>query len=306
MTAPEAMNVAVVGLGPMGMHHVRAMADVPGVKLTAVADVDRAKAEDTAKAFNCRALYDASDVPGLAEAAVIATPPECHAQTAVPLLRAGIHCLIEKPLAMSEGDCAAIMDAAAAGMAVVGVGHIERFNPALEALMAQRIPAEAIRSITVRRFSPVGGRYVALDVVLDMMIHDLDIVLALKPKDLVSTVGYGSFAEHAKATLLFKDRSHAELSVARQSQTPMRELTLRTENHDYTLDFSAKTVARRAHGDGPMEMLPVTNHDALRAELADFIHAARSGASPRVTPVQAMPSLRAAWAIQDEMRGCQA
>jgi predicted dehydrogenase len=293
------MRVAVVGLGPMGMHHVRAMADIPGARLTAVVDIDRGRADDTAKTFNCLGLYSTEELIGAADAAVIATPPEHHA-AALPLLRGGIHCLIEKPLAMNEGDCAAIMTAAAAGNSTVAVGHVERFNPAFDALLAENIPPAAIQAMRVQRLSPAGGRPVATDVVSDMMIHDIDIVLALKGNDLVSTVGYGSLAEHASATLLFRDRAVAEITAHRKAETRVRTLELKTAAHTYVLDFMARTLTK----DGAAR--PVTERDALRAEIGDFLGAVRAKSAPRVTAEHALNAMRATWAILDEMRGCQA
>lgn len=290
----------------MGMHHVRANADLVASKLVAVVDVNRARADDTAQKFGCAAHYDVRHLIGSVDAVTIATPPEFHAATAIPLLEMGIPCLIEKPLAMTPGDCAAIIAAAAKTKAVVAVGHVERFNPATEALMAENIPSASIRSISVKRFSPAGGRAVAVDVVSDMMIHDLDIVLALKGRELVSTAAYGALADHARATLKFADGAEAVVQSNRKADERVRELVLQTANHEYRLDFMGKAVTKRDLPSGQTANLPVHDHDALRAEIADFLTAVKTGQPPRVTPAQALSAMNAAWAILDEMRGCQA
>jgi len=289
MTAPTPMRIAVVGLGPMGMHHVRAMADVAGARLVAVADVDRARADETATAFNCRALYNAADLVGVIDAAVIATPPEHHAAAAVPLLNAGIACLVEKPLAMSEADCTAII--AAAKNTPVSVGQIERFNPATETLFAAGIAPADIRAIDVRRHSPASGRQVPVDVVSDMMIHDLEIVLALKQSPVVSVAAKGVSDDWATAELTFADGATARLSANRKAEARIRELKLRTAKDAFHLDFMARTVTKN---DAP---LPVHLHDALRAEIADVLDAARHKTKPRVSAYEAREAMRVAWRI---------
>lgn len=307
MFTPAAeLRTGVVGLGPMGMHHVRAAADMPDTKLVAVVDVDRARADATASAFNCKALYDAAALVGEVDVATIATPPEFHAAAAVPLLNAGIACLIEKPLAMTEGDCAEILAAATKGNAVVAVGHVERFNPATEALLSEKISPAAIQSIAVRRFSPASGRQVPVDVVSDMMIHDLDIVLVLKGHDLTSTTGYGVAAHYAQTMLTFADGTRADLKADRQANERVRELQMITTTHDYLLDFMNRTVAKQNRATLQTAMLPIQNHDALRAEIADFLWAVRNSHAPRVTAQHALTTMRVAWAILDEMKGCQA
>lgn len=288
------MRVGVVGLGPMGMHHVRAMDDVPGATLTAVADVDRARADETAKSFNCRALYNASDLVGLIDAAVIATPPEFHAAAAMPLLNAGIACLVEKPLAMTEADCTAII--AAAKNTPVGVGQIERFNPATEALFAAGINPAEIRSIDVLRHSPAAGRQVPVDVVSDMMIHDLEIVLALKQSAVTKVSAKGMVDDWATADLVFTDGTTAHLSANRKAETRVRELTLQTANDAFHLDFMARSVVKNGAA------LPVQAHDALRAEIADLLNAARHQTKPRVSAAEAREAMRVAWRILETIK----
>lgn len=293
MTAP--LRLAVVGLGPMGLHHARAIADVPGARLCAVADTDRARADAAAHEFACCAVHDARELVGTVDAAIIATPPASHAAVAVPLLNAGIACLVEKPLALSDADCAAIT--AAAAHAVVAVGHIERFNPATEALFAAGLDGAAIRALTARRFSPAAGRQVPVDVVSDMMIHDLDIVLALKNSPVVALTAEGVPDAHATATLRFTDGSTASLAADRKAASRVRELLLDTAAGPVRLDFMARTVMRGAAS------LPVTAHDALRAEIGDFVRAAATGGAPRVGAAAAAAAMGVARAILAAMRG---
>jgi predicted dehydrogenase len=287
----------------MGLHHVRAAVDMADAKLIAVVDVDRARADETAQAFQCRAFYSASDLVGLVDAVTIATPPGFHAAAAVPLLRAGISCLIEKPLALNEADCLSIIQAAKTTNAIIAVGQVERFNPATESLLAANITPSDIRKIDVRRLSPAGGRQVAVDVVSDMMIHDIEIVLDLK-RTAVSTVrAEGDIADWATAELTFADGTSAHLTAHRKAETRVRELELQTAACSYHLDFMARTVTRTTNGIS--EALAVHEHDALRAEIGDFLDAVRAKSKPRVDADEALNAMRVAWQILKAIGGPQ-
>lgn len=290
----------------MGLNHVRAMADISQAQLAAVVDVDRARADDTAKQFNCAAFYETRDVLGKADAVIVATPPETHAAVSAPFLEAGIPCLIEKPLAMTPADCAVIMDAAAKKNTCVAVGHVERFNPAVETLLAEKISASEIQTITARRMAPAGGRIVPVDIVSDMMIHDLDIVLALMGNNVTAVSGYGDPQNRSQAEVKFAGGGTAKLIADRKAPERVRDLTLTTAKYEYRLDFMARTVIKTDRTTQHTENLTVTPHDALRAEIGNFITAAQTGVAARVTPSQALSAMRVAWEILDRMRGCQA
>jgi predicted dehydrogenase len=301
MTAHSKMlRTAVVGLGPMGMHHVRAAADMENTKLVAVVDIDHDRADEAAKTFQCLAFYNVTELVGLVDAVTIATPPAFHAVAAVPLLDAGINCLIEKPLAMTEADCLGIIQAAGKNPVVVGVGQVERFNPATEALFAANIPSHDIRRIDVQRLSPAGGRQVPVDVVSDMMIHDLEIVLALKKSEVVAVVAQGVLDDWAKAELTFADGTSARLMANRKADTRIRDLALHTTQGDYHLDFMGRTVTHTTHG--ITHNLNVSEHDALRAEVSDFLAAVRTNTNPRVTAQHALRAMRVAWRIIEAIK----
>ncbi len=282
---PSHLRTAVVGLGPMGMHHVRAAADMAHTKLVAVVDIDRSLATQTAQQFQCHALFDAADLVGMVDAVTIATPPEFHAAAAIPLLNARIACLIEKPLALNEADCAAIVQAATKTNTPVAVGHIERFNPATEALFAAGVRGADIKSITVERLSPAAGRQVPVDVVSDMMIHDLEIVLALKNCDVVSVTASGMRDDWATAVLKFSDGTTADLRTSRKADERKRRLVLQTTQGEYQLDFMARQLSHITSN--ARTVVAVHEHDALRGEIADFLAAVRTKAGPRITANQA-------------------
>lgn len=300
---PVPARHAVIGLGPMGLNHVRAMGDIVGARLVAVVDLDAAKANDTARAFHCEAVRDIRELPGRIDTATVATPPEFHAAVALPLLRAGIPCLIEKPLAMTPADCSAIIAAARDAGVCVAVGHVERFNPAVEALLALGLAPASIRTMTAHRLAPAGGRHVAVDIVSDMMVHDLDVVLALKPDEVAGVSGVGETRTHAHAGLSFADGATASLQADRKADARTRTLVVETADGAYHLDFMARTL-RYLSGDGAtVRDIPVVARDALRAEIADFLDAARSARAPRVDAAQALRAMRVAWRILERMDG---
>jgi predicted dehydrogenase len=275
----------------MGLNHVRAYADLPSAKLVCVVDIERTRADKTAKEFSCDALYDARDLIDRVDAVTIATPPEFHAATAVVLLKAGIACLIEKPLALTDTDCRAIVDAAESSKTVVAVGHVERFNPAAETLMAQGLTGPSISSISVERLSPATGRQMPVDVVSDMMIHDLDVVLALKGCDVVDVTASGGPESHVSATLNFSDGTTARLTANRKAEARRREMTLTTTTGNYVLDFMARTVTCAGQN------VLVRPHDALRAEIGDFLTAVQTKSTPRVTAPEALAAMHVVWRI---------
>ncbi len=293
------MRVAVVGLGPMGMHHVRAANDLLAVKLVAVVDLKKDHAEEIAKQFGCVGFDTVDSLIGAVDAVIIATPPEAHAATAIPLLNVGIPCLIEKPLALTQADCQAIIAAAAKTKAVVAVGHVERFNPAAEALLAEGINSADITGLDVKRFSPAGGRQVAVDVVSDMMIHDLDVVLALKDSDVLSVDAVGEIDDHATAELGFADGTSATVAANRKADSRVRELTFSTPDYDYKLDFMGRAASKTDRNTSAAQALDLQDRDALRAEIADFLSAVKTKQTPRVTPEHALKSLQVAWRILD-------
>lgn len=291
------LKIAVVGLGPMGMHHVRAIKDLSGAVLTAVVDLVSTRAQETAQAFNCAALTRAEDLIGVADAVVIATPPEAHRDAAIPLMKAGIACLVEKPLAMSEQDCVEILSAAESAGVVAAVGHIERFNPATEALFAENLESGDIGSIRVKRFSPASGRQVPVDVVSDMMIHDLEILIALKGDNISSITARGQIEDWAHAQISFADGTTADVSTNRKADVRERVLSMETRRGIYDLDFMNRTLKRC--GATGTQIIGVLEQDALRAEQRDFIKAIRTRTSPRVTPRSALRAMRVAWKILD-------
>src|SRR5205823_5301239 len=182
------LRVAVVGVGHVGRHHARILAALPGVELVAVVDKNRDLAAEIATANGTRAVVDYREIAGHVDAVTIAVPTELHCELAVPFLRAGIPVLVEKPIARSVEEADAMIAAASRAKVAFAVGHTERFNPAVA---ASRPFLPDPRFIEAHRLGTFPERSLDIDVVFDLMIHDLDIVLSVvdSPIDSIDAVG---------------------------------------------------------------------------------------------------------------------
>ncbi len=277
--SPNKPRVAVVGLGRMGLHHVRACADVDAVDLVAVSDQQAAVAHQVAQDFTCTAITNINDLVGQIDMAVIAVSTRQHCAVARPLLKAGIACLIEKPIAVDDTEAHAIIEAADAGGAALAIGHIERFNPTIIALrkaVSDKIKdGHAVTRFSTRRLNLPSPRTYDVDAVLDLMIHDLDLMALFLKSDVVSvTVTPNPTTEDIAAHLTLGDQSTAQLEVSRVADTQHRDLILDLGASDidtsqYRIDFAAKTVVEIQNG--TETNLKVDDSDALRAQLRAFV-----------------------------------
>ena len=290
------MRFGVIGAGVMGRNHLRTLKAMQDVTLAAVADADAKIGAEAAQEFGCAHLPVDAFI-GHVDAAVIAAPTTLHAALAVPLLKAGIHCLVEKPLAATRVDCESIIGAAQAGNAVLQVGHIERFNPAIETLLASKIPTTAMQRIAARRFNPGSARIKDVDVVVDLMVHDIDAVLALKREVEVTKVVARGNADECEAMLMFADGAAANLVASRVTTERVRELHVAVPDGVLEVNYLARVV-RFKHGDHYHDMPNVRGGEPLANELADFVKCIREKLTPRVTGADGLAAMDAAWRIQ--------
>jgi len=239
------LHVAVVGVGRMGLHHVRTYRKLPQAKLVAVVDADLERAQEIAEEFHCHAYACVADLltahPDL-HAVSVATPTQHHLPAATPLLQHGIACLIEKPLASTSAQANQLVALAETHHAILQVGHTERFNPAVRAVAAMGIPP---RFIEVRRVSPMTFRSLDVGVVMDLMIHDLDIVLMLARSPLVQVqaVGVNVLGKHedvANARLVFANGCVADITASRLALKTERKMRLFSEAAYVSLDYQTR------------------------------------------------------------------
>ncbi len=286
------MKLAIIGAGVMGRNYLRA-AKAAGIPIAFITDANRDAAEAAGAEYGCAVNLDpqAADM----DAAVVAVPTAFHAAVALPLLKAGVSCLVEKPFVAREDEGRAVIDAAAKANVVLQVGHIERFNPGMEALAACAVDPAAITSLTARRMGPASARVTDITVVLDLMVHDLDIVLALKPLPVVKVTATGT-ADHAVAHLTFSDGATASLTASRTSPDRIRTLDVATGASHYHLDYIAKSLLigdASAHN-----AAKAFTGDALGAELAHFVACIKNRNTPRVTGDTALAVMTVAWQIE--------
>ncbi|MDA1092757.1 MAG: Gfo/Idh/MocA family oxidoreductase [Acidobacteria bacterium] len=303
-------RVAVVGAGHFGRHHARVLAALSGVDLTAVVDIDPARAKATAEAVGTRFACDVMSLDGQVDAVTLAVPTAMHHAVALPLLERGISVLIEKPIARSVAEADELIAAAAASGAVLAVGHAERFNPAVAvALPLVRSP----RFIEVHRIGAFPGRSLDIDVVFDLMIHDLDIILTAVGSDVVSVEAVGvpvltDRADIANARLRFETGCIANLTASRISREQIRKLRFFQQDAYISVDCAEQEVEgwRVTRGSGSVPTieggkLDVPRGEPLALELADFVAAVSGGRRPLVDGVAGRRALALAERVAHAM-----
>jgi predicted dehydrogenase len=304
------LRLAVIGVGHLGRHHARILASLPGVQLVAVVDKNRPRAEEIAAAAGTSALSDVSELAGQIDAVTVAVPTELHHDIAMPFLRAGVPVLVEKPMARTLAEADAMVDAAAATGLTLAVGHTERFNPAVET--ARGLLADP-RFIEVHRLGTFPERSLDIDVVFDLMIHDLDVVLSIVPAEVESIEAVGvpvltGRVDIANARLRFTNGCIANLTASRISRDRVRKIRFFQPAAYVSVDYAAQKVEmwRLTKGDGVMPSIqggdvPVREEEPLKRELEDFVDAVRNRRTPLVSGQQGRRALALAQQITDRM-----
>ena len=294
--------VAVVGAGVFGQNHLRVLEQSGRAELVAVVDRDRARAEQAGRRFRCAAVEDLGELKGKVEAAVVAVPTQAHAEVGCRLLEAGIDVLVEKPITPDLASARRLIQAAEAGARILQAGHLERFNPAVMALKRNtRLPL----FFEVHRLSVFTPRSLDIDVVLDLMIHDLDIVLDLVgqvPQE-IRAAGISVLSgkvDIANVRLAFPGGCVANLTASRVSTERVRKLRLFQPGQYVSLDYSRQeaVVFQVAEGRQIVSgLLPVEKAEPLALELEGFLDAVETRCQPLVTGAEACRALEVALAI---------
>ncbi|MBM3286101.1 MAG: Gfo/Idh/MocA family oxidoreductase [Candidatus Eisenbacteria bacterium] len=240
----EPLPVAIVGCGHLGTYHARVYARTPGCRVVAVVDSDPHKAQKLAAELSCDALQTIDSLPGRVAAASIATPTTTHEEVALPLLAGGVDLLIEKPLAADSAAGARVVAAARKAGRTLAVGQIERCNPAFLVARRELRTPQFIESHRLATFVP---RSLDVDVILDLMIHDLDLVLSLvqSPVEAIDAVGVSVItdgADIANARLRFADGRVANLTASRVSRQRMRKIRFFERSRYVSIDLNARKV----------------------------------------------------------------
>ena len=304
----EPIPVGVVGVGHLGRHHARLYADLPEARLVAVADRDIERARAVAAEFGCEAFADASALAGRVAAASVATPTVHHREAALTLLSAGADVLVEKPIAGSLADADAILAAAEAAGRLVMVGHTERFNPAITALSRA---VDAPRFVEIHRLAGFTARSTDVDVLLDLMIHDLDLLLWLDGSDVTSVDAVGVAAltdkvDIANARVRFASGCVANVTASRISAEKLRRIRIFQARTYIGCDTGERKVERFRLVIGPdkkpaiqRDLLPVDDGEPLRLELAAFLAAVATRQPPALSGLAGRRALELALRVRD-------
>jgi predicted dehydrogenase len=303
------MRVGVIGVGHLGQHHARIYGAMDGVELVGVADLNHARAEEIAAKYGGLAFSDARELVDQVDAVSVAVPTTVHVDVAAPFLERRKAVLVEKPLAASVADADRLIEIAARHGALLAAGHTERFNPAVE---AARPLIQNPRFIEVHRLGTFPERSLDIDVIFDLMIHDLDILLALVRSEVVSVEAVGVHVltprtDIANARIRFESGCIANLTASRISRDRVRKIRFFQHSTYVSIDYAAREVEvyRLTPQDGRPVIeggrLPVADDEPLRRELADFVEAARTGRQPGVTGREGRDALALATLVAERM-----
>lgn len=308
----ERLPVGLAGVGVMGQHHARLLSGIPEAKLAGIADLNRAKADELAAKYGAQGFASIEAFPPEVQAVVLATPTPAHYEMAKALLSRGRHVFVEKPLTEKVEQAEELIALAQNKGLVLQVGHIERFNPAVQEMVRH---ANDPAFIQADRLGPFDPRVAHVGVVLDLMIHDLDIVLALM-RDKVTgldAVGGRIFSDHediAKVTLRFSRGGRADLTASRASLKKHRKIRVFQKDAYMSLDYADKSLQIVRKKDGPLRsVLDLSVHhpkievrDALESELKHFISCVKGGKAPIVSGQHGRDALELALEVRRAMK----
>jgi predicted dehydrogenase len=294
--------MAVVGAGEFGRHHVRVIRQSPRAELGAVADINSVRASEAASGAGCEALTDARELAGKVDAAIVAVPTSAHAGVGCALLEAGIDVLVEKPIAPDLAAADRLIQSAQANGRILQVGHLERFNPAVIALQKiARLPL----FFEIHRLNLFSPRGLDVDVILDLMIHDIDILLSLVGSEIEEIRAAGisiltSKVDIANVRLQFHGGCVANLTASRVSTERVRKLRLFQPHQYISLDYGRQDGAVFSVGADrqiSFEQLPVEKAEPLALQFEAFLDAVETRQPPKLSGRAGRLNLEVALAI---------
>jgi predicted dehydrogenase len=301
------IRVAVIGAGVFGRHHLRVLSQSLNATLVGVVDADPERAAQAAAEHNCLTFATLGELQDNVDAAVVAVPTSHHAEVGCELLASGIDVLVEKPIAVDLASARRLVDTAAKHDRILQIGHLERFNPALAAL--KNITTVPL-FFEIHRLSLFSPRSLDVDVVLDLMIHDLDIVLDLAgamPEE-IRAAGITILSDKvdiANVRLAFPGGCVANLTASRVSTERVRKLRLFQPHQYISLDYQKQeAVAFTVSGNQQIgfQPLPVVKEEPLRLEVESFLEAVANRTRPRVPGEEGLRALEVALAILDKIK----
>ncbi|MCE5194910.1 MAG: Gfo/Idh/MocA family oxidoreductase [Nitrospiraceae bacterium] len=300
------IKVGVIGTGYLGQHHARIYSEIEGVKLTALIDIDKKRAEELASKYKSKAYSNYKDIIKSLDAVNIVTPTISHYEIALACLRLGKDVLVEKPITFDVAQADCLINEAEKNKCILQVGHIERYNPAL--IKASEIIKKPLY-LESRRYSPFTGRGTDVDITLDLMIHDIDIILSLVPSPVKEIRANGQRLltdkiDFANAWLEFENRTSAFASVSRVSTERQRMLTV-FEKDSYTIvDYQNLEVKSYFNDNSKLsaDALLLEKKEPLREELIDFLCCVTERKKPKVSGVEGRDALKIVLDITEKIK----
>lgn len=286
MTEDSKIRCGVVGTGYLGQHHARIYAALESCELVGIVEADDARAAEICEKFDCKRYESAAALAADCDAVSVVVPTDKHCEVAVPLLKGGCHLLIEKPLCTSLDEAEEILSAAKANGCIVQVGHIEHYNPVmgyLENAVTQP------QFITADRLAPFNPRGTEVGVVLDLMIHDIGVILALvrSPVKQLDAVGVNVLSRSediANARITFENGCVANINTSRVSEKKVREIRVFQPQNYLSINFQDQSghFLRKEGVELVREEVPIEKDEPLKLELASFAEVVRDAGKPKV------------------------
>ncbi|WP_269522329.1 Gfo/Idh/MocA family oxidoreductase [Coraliomargarita parva] len=307
MSEDSKIRCGVVGTGYLGQHHARIYAALESTELVGIVEADDARAAEICGLYNCRRFETLEALAEACDAVSVVVPTDKHCEVAVPLLQGGCHLLIEKPLCTSLEEAEKILTAAKAAGRIVQVGHIEHYNPVMGYLESA---VTAPQFITADRLAPFNPRGTEVGVVLDLMIHDLGVILALvrSPVKSVEAVGVKVLSgseDIANARITFESGCVANINTSRVSMKKVREIRVFQPANYLSLDFmnQAGHFLRKEGHELVREEIPIEKDEPLKLELESFAQVVRETGQPKVGAELGKSALELAIQISELIHG---
>ncbi len=306
------LKAAVIGVGHLGKEHARIYSELPNIELVAICDLDSSK-EERAQALKTQFKTNYKEVLNSVDLVSISTPTATHYQIAREVLNAGVHTLIEKPITSQLQDADELVELAKQKNLTLKVGHVERYNAGFKRV--EQI-AKNIRFLEIHRLGPFNPRISDCGVVLDLMIHDIDIVLQLVKSEIASIDAIGinvltPFEDIANVRIKFKNNTIADLTASRLTPEAQRKIRIFQEDAYISLDYAAQKgqIFRKASlpqalfgGKISREEIEIQKEEPLRAEIEDFVRSVANGSLNGKPDVQAREALKVALQVLDSIK----
>ncbi len=312
----QPVPVGVIGVGNMGQHHARVFSLMKDVQVVGVADINVERGLDVASRHRVHFYEDYRDLLPHVAAVAIAVPTVLHHEVGMACLEAGIHVLIEKPIAASIAEAESLVNRAADCNCILQVGHIERFSPVFQKL-GQVLQSEEPLAFEAHRLSPYSDRASDVSVVFDLMIHDIDLLLELIPSPVTQITASGNrasklgYLDYVTATLTFANGAIATLTASKVTHRKVRKIAVHCKNALVEADFLHNEISIYRQGssssdygqvsyqrDCLIEKVHIDPIDKLHAELEHFINCVRGGSQPSVGGEQALKALKLASEVE--------